>query len=74
MTSLINENVVEGKWKQLKGQMKQKWGELTDDELDRARGNREELVGIIQERYGKTQEAAEREVSQFVGAWKSTNT
>ena len=54
-----------GKWKQMKGRAKQQWGELTDDDLDRIEGSRDELVGLIQERYGKSKEAAEKEVDDW---------
>ena len=54
-----------GKWKQMKGRAKQQWGELTDDDLDRIEGSRDELVGLIQARYGKSKEAAEKEVDDW---------
>ena len=47
-------NRVEGNWKQFKGQIKEKWGNLTDDDLDRVAGQRDQLEGVIQERYGRT--------------------
>ena len=65
----MNEDILQGKWKQLKGQVQQKWGELTNDDLDRIAGRREELVGIIQERYGRAQEEAEREVDDFLSEY-----
>ncbi|TWT62434.1 hypothetical protein Pan54_31760 [Rubinisphaera italica] len=46
-------------------QAQQKWGDLTDDDLDKIDGRREEVVGVIQERYGKDKEEAEREVQEF---------
>ncbi len=61
----MNSDQFEGKWKQIKGQAKQKWGELTDDEIDQINGKREELVGKVQERYGIAKEEAEKQVSQF---------
>ncbi len=61
----MNRDILHGKWKQLKGQAKQKWGKLTDDDLDRIEGSRDELVGMIQERYGKSREEAEREVDDW---------
>ncbi|AKO95465.1 MAG: CsbD family protein [Marinovum algicola] len=64
----MNWDQIEGNWKQFKGQAQAKWGDLTDDELQRAKGNRQEMAGIIQEKYGKTREEAEREVD----AWAST--
>lgn len=53
----------EGRWDQLKGRVKQTWGDLTDDELDIAEGNYDELVGVIKERTGETQEAIEEKLS-----------
>jgi uncharacterized protein YjbJ (UPF0337 family) len=65
----IDENVLEGKWNQIKGQIKQQWGELTDDDIDRIRGNREEMIGILQEKYGKSREEAEQELDEFLSAF-----
>jgi uncharacterized protein YjbJ (UPF0337 family) len=61
----MNVDTLSGKWKQLKGRAKQQWGKLTDDDLDRIEGSRDELVGLIQERYGKSKEAAEKEVDDW---------
>jgi uncharacterized protein YjbJ (UPF0337 family) len=61
----MNEDVFEGRWKQLKGDMKRTWGKLTDDDLDRAEGNRDKLVGSLQERYGWEKNQAERELDKF---------
>lgn len=54
-------DVFEGRWKQLKGDAKRQWGKLTDDDWDRAEGNRDKLVGSLQERYGWEKNQAERE-------------
>lgn len=56
----MNNDIIAGKWKQLTGKAKAAWGELTDDELTRTEGNAERLAGLIQERYGKTKEQAEK--------------
>lgn len=64
----MNWDQIEGKWKQLKGAAQEKWGELTNDDLDRAEGNRERLVGLVQERYGKAREVAEREVDDWMSS------
>ena len=61
----MNNDQIEGKWKQFTGQAKAKWGELTDDEIAEAEGNQERLEGLIQERYGKSKEEARQEVNDF---------
>ncbi|QDV17522.1 hypothetical protein Pan153_21750 [Gimesia panareensis] len=61
----MNSDILQGKWKQIKGQAKQKWGELTDDELDQIDGKRDGLVGKIQEHYGIAKSEAEQQVAQF---------
>lgn len=68
----MNEDVLKGKWKQLKGEVKQQWGRLTDDDLSRIEGNRDELVGRIQERYGYSREEAEREVEEYFDSRRTT--
>jgi uncharacterized protein YjbJ (UPF0337 family) len=62
----MNMHLLEAKWKQLRGKGKQKWGDLTDDDLDRIEGRYEELVGLVQEKYNRTREEAEQEVREFV--------
>jgi uncharacterized protein YjbJ (UPF0337 family) len=59
-------DVLEGKWKQLKGKVKQQWGKLTDDDLDVIDGKQEELVGLLQERYGYEKEKAEAEFARWI--------
>jgi uncharacterized protein YjbJ (UPF0337 family) len=61
----MNWDRVEGKWKQASGKVKEKWGKLTDDDLQMINGKREQLVGKIQERYGVAKDAAERQVDEF---------
>ncbi|MBD9501187.1 CsbD family protein [Pseudomonas sp. BGr12] len=61
----MNTDVIKGKWKQLSGTMKEKWGKLTDDDVQAADGHAEYLVGKLQERYGWTKEKAEEEVRDF---------
>lgn len=59
-------DILEGKWKQLRGEVQQKWAELTDDELDRVAGHRQELVGLLQERYGYAKQDAEDQLDRFL--------
>jgi uncharacterized protein YjbJ (UPF0337 family) len=58
----LNRDIFAGKWKQMRGELKTWWGKLTDDDLDRIGGQKDKLVGVIQERYGHTREQAEQEV------------
>ena len=61
----MNKDIIEGKWEQLKGKAKEKWGELTNDGWDVIAGKRDQLAGRIQERYGRTKEEAEKEVDEW---------
>jgi uncharacterized protein YjbJ (UPF0337 family) len=61
----VNTDILEGNWKELKGRVREKWGELTDDDVDRVNGKRDQLVGVIQQKYGTAKDAAEREVLNF---------
>lgn len=61
----MNWDVVQGKWKEFSGQIKQRWGKLTDDDLDVIAGKRDELSGRLQKHYGYTKDAAEREIDDF---------
>jgi len=58
-------DILEGKWNQVKGKIKQNWGKLTDDDLTKINGKRIELVGKLQERYGYQKKQAEEEVENF---------
>lgn len=57
----MNNDMFEGKWKQIRGEAKIWWGELTDDDLDKVEGNFDKLMGLLQEKYGYTREEAEEE-------------
>ena len=61
----MNEDTIKGKWKQLKGSIQEKWGKLTNDDLDVAEGNTEYLAGKIQERYGIARDEADAAVKEF---------
>ena len=61
----MNSDVIKGKCKQLTGKIKERWGELTNDDLQAADGHAEYLVGKLQERYGWSKERAEQEVRDF---------
>ena len=64
-----NQDIVQGKWQELKGQVKQQWGKLTDDDMQRLSGKTEELVGVLQRRYGYGKVQAEMEIGKWVSAY-----
>ena len=61
----MNWDQIKGNWKQMMGKAKQQWGDLTDDDLRKAEGDREVLAGRVQERYGIAREEAERQVDDW---------
>jgi len=65
----MNEDILEGKWKQVKGNVRNWWGKLTDDDLDRIAGRSEKMVGVLQERYGWTKERANEELTTRLAQW-----
>ncbi|MFN3232257.1 MAG: CsbD family protein [Alphaproteobacteria bacterium] len=64
----MNWDQIEGKWKQLTGDAKKRWGKLTDDDLDVAEGNRDKLEGKIQERYGIAKNEASKQVDEWINS------
>ncbi|MCE5259437.1 MAG: CsbD family protein [Chloroflexi bacterium] len=60
----MNKDILEGKWKQVRGQAKEWWGKLSDDDLDKVQGRSEQLIGLLQEKYGYTRERAEEEFNR----------
>jgi uncharacterized protein YjbJ (UPF0337 family) len=66
----MNRDILAGKWKELKGSIKEKWGKLTDDELDQASGRFDQLSGLLQQRYGYAKDQAERELDAFLDTRK----
>ncbi|MGE3962015.1 MAG: CsbD family protein [Dehalococcoidia bacterium] len=56
---------MKGQWQQLSGKAKEKWGELTDDDMQQIDGKRDQLVGKVQERYGIARDEAEQQVQEF---------
>jgi uncharacterized protein YjbJ (UPF0337 family) len=62
---LVNKDLIAGEWNQIKGKIKETWGELTDDDITRISGVRDQLIGKLQETYGYARERAEREVREF---------
>lgn len=65
----MNSDQLKGKWKQVKGSAKERWGKLTDDDIDVIDGQTDQLIGKIQERYGLAREAAQKQVDE----WNATH-
>ena len=57
----MNQDQMEGKWKQLKGSVRERWGKLTDNDIDVIGGRKDKLIGVLQERYGIAREDAEKQ-------------
>jgi uncharacterized protein YjbJ (UPF0337 family) len=66
----VDWNRIEGNWKQLKGKIKEKWGDLTDDDLDKIAGRRDQLEGLIQQRYGLTKDRARAQIEEWFNEQK----
>jgi uncharacterized protein YjbJ (UPF0337 family) len=66
----MNRDQIKGDWKQFTGKVKEKWAKPTDDDLTTIAGQRDQMVGILQERYGYAKERAEKELSNFTDSMK----
>jgi len=63
---LMNKDVIQGKWREMKGKVKEQWGKLTDEDLDKIEGKAEQLLGLLQQRYGYARDKAEEEYKRFM--------
>ncbi len=62
----MNKDIIQGNWTQLKGKVRQQWGDLTDNDVERLKGSRQELSGLLQERYGYQKDRIEQEIDKFL--------
>lgn len=62
----MNKDIIQGNWKEAKGKIRQQWANLTDDEIAKAKGTREELSGMIQKAYGYQKDRTEKEIDDFI--------
>jgi uncharacterized protein YjbJ (UPF0337 family) len=62
----MNEDILQGKWKQIRGEVQSLWGRLTNDDLDRIQGSSDKLAGKLQEHYGYSRQEAERAITDFL--------
>lgn len=69
----MNRDWLEGNWKQARGKVRERWGKLTDDELDVIAGRRDQLIGRIQELYGNTRDQVERDLDEMFAAESRAN-
>jgi uncharacterized protein YjbJ (UPF0337 family) len=67
----MNKDILAGKWKQLRGDIKERWGKLTDDEIEQIEGRYDKFIGKIQEKYGYAEPEAETEIKQFFNDMKA---
>jgi len=67
----MNKDIFAGKWKEMRGQLREWWGELTDDDLERAAGKADQIIALLQQKYGYTREKAEQEFNRRLDEAKS---
>ncbi|MFA6850638.1 MAG: CsbD family protein [Selenomonadaceae bacterium] len=69
----MNEDILQGKWAEIKGSIKVQWGKLTDDDLIEIQGMQEKLEGLLQTKYGYSKERVQQEYSKFINDYKKNN-
>ena len=69
----MNWDIVQGNWTQWKGRLKEKWGDLTDDDIQMLDGRKDQLAGKIQERYGIARDQADREIDEWTERFNTVN-
>lgn len=69
----MNPNILKGKWKEIKGEIVKSWGKITEDELEQTKGDLAKIAGIVQQKYGETQESIRERLNRFVKNVKTEN-
>lgn len=69
----MNQDALKGEWKQVKGKLREWWGQLTDDDVEKINGNAETLAGALQERYGYAKERAFHEISRHIDEFRNSS-
>lgn len=67
----MNEDILQGKWKQVRGQVRTWWGKLTDNDVEQVAGKSEKLIGLLQEKYGYSRERAEEELKRRLSEFEA---
>jgi uncharacterized protein YjbJ (UPF0337 family) len=68
----FNENIVKGKWLEIKGDIQKAWGKLTDDELEKTKGDMKAISGLIQQKYGEAEVNADKKVSEIISRFETS--
>jgi uncharacterized protein YjbJ (UPF0337 family) len=69
----MNEDTLKGQWNQVRGQLRKQWGRLTDDDIDQIKGDRDILLGKLQEYYGKNREQNERDLENWLDGYRTAS-
>lgn len=67
----VNENVIKGKWREMKGDLQKSWGKLTDDDLEKTKGDLKAISGLIQQRYGEAEEKSSGKLAEIFGRFET---
>lgn len=70
---MLNQNILKGKWKELKGEFRKAWGNITDDEYERFHGDADGVAGLVQKKCGLSQEEARRKINDIVAKFGSSD-
>ena len=73
MENLLNENILKGKWKEIKGEVQKLWGRLTDDEIEQAKGEAKTLSGLVQRKYGIKEEEFHQKMNEAISKYVQTD-
>ncbi len=69
----MNPNIFKGKWKEIKGEIAKSWAKITDDELEQTKGDLVKIAGLVQQKYGETQESVRERLNHFIKNIKTDN-
>jgi uncharacterized protein YjbJ (UPF0337 family) len=67
----MDQQTISGKWQEIKGEIRTQWAKLTDDDLEKAKGNVESIAGLIQQKYGHAKEATKEKLNELMGRYST---